>query len=150
MPACTPSACSESTRNRYSRRSARVRARTAKERDRQDPQTSPAGPGSEGRGLNFHPVDNPWFYVAALPALVLTGISKGGLGGGGCGGGGGLTVFSLSPRHAGPPRAAPPGERMVLGEHFGLPQFRRPRRRAAVFRLHAAAQAGQDGLRRHF
>jgi len=27
-------------------------------------------------------IDNPWFYVVAVPALVLTGISKGGLGGG--------------------------------------------------------------------
>lgn len=27
-------------------------------------------------------IDNPWFYAIAFPALVLTGISKGGLGGG--------------------------------------------------------------------
>jgi uncharacterized membrane protein YfcA len=27
-------------------------------------------------------VDNPWFYALAIPALVLNGISKGGLGGG--------------------------------------------------------------------
>ncbi len=27
-------------------------------------------------------VDNPWFYAAALPAVVLTGVAKGGFGGG--------------------------------------------------------------------
>lgn len=30
----------------------------------------------------FPLIDNPWFYAIAVPALVLTGISKGGLGGG--------------------------------------------------------------------
>ncbi|MDH3235343.1 MAG: sulfite exporter TauE/SafE family protein [Alphaproteobacteria bacterium] len=28
-------------------------------------------------------IDNPWFYVAAVPAVMLTGISKGGFGGAG-------------------------------------------------------------------
>lgn len=27
-------------------------------------------------------IDNPWFYAAALPAIVLTGVAKGGFGGG--------------------------------------------------------------------
>jgi uncharacterized protein len=27
-------------------------------------------------------IDNPWFYVAAIPAIILTGISKGGFGSG--------------------------------------------------------------------
>jgi len=27
-------------------------------------------------------VDSPWFYALAIPALILNGISKGGLGGG--------------------------------------------------------------------
>ena len=27
-------------------------------------------------------IDNPWFYVAAIPAIVLTGVSKGGFGSG--------------------------------------------------------------------
>lgn len=28
------------------------------------------------------PIDNPWFYAAAIPAVLLSGISKGGFGGG--------------------------------------------------------------------
>lgn len=33
-------------------------------------------------GFNLQLIDNPWFYGLAFPALILTGISKGGLGGG--------------------------------------------------------------------
>lgn len=50
--------------------------------------------------MNFHLVDNPWFYVAALPALVLTGISKGGLGGGVGGVAVPLMALTISPAHA--------------------------------------------------
>jgi uncharacterized membrane protein YfcA len=30
--------------------------------------------------LQFEPVSNPWFYAVAIPAVILTGISKGGIG----------------------------------------------------------------------
>ncbi len=32
--------------------------------------------------LAFDPIADPWFYLAALPAILITGISKGGFGGG--------------------------------------------------------------------
>jgi hypothetical protein len=32
--------------------------------------------------MQFTLIDNPWFYAVAIPALILNGISKGGLGGG--------------------------------------------------------------------
>ncbi|MCX7891912.1 MAG: sulfite exporter TauE/SafE family protein [Burkholderiales bacterium] len=32
--------------------------------------------------MPFNLIDNPWFYAAAVPAIILTGISKGGFGSG--------------------------------------------------------------------
>lgn len=31
--------------------------------------------------MDFSPITNPWFYAAAIPAVILTGISKAGFGG---------------------------------------------------------------------
>ena len=36
----------------------------------------------EKASMTLQFVDNPWFYVLAIPALIINGISKGGLGGG--------------------------------------------------------------------
>jgi uncharacterized membrane protein YfcA len=45
-------------------------------------------------------VSDPWFYVLALPAVMLTGISKGGLGGGAAGVAVPLLALVISPRQA--------------------------------------------------
>lgn len=45
-------------------------------------------------------ISDPWFYVLALPALILTGISKGGLGGGAAGVAAPLLALVISPRQA--------------------------------------------------
>ena len=45
-------------------------------------------------------ISDPWFYAIALPALVLTGISKGGLGGGAAAVSVPLLALVISPRQA--------------------------------------------------
>jgi len=34
-------------------------------------------------GIDFNPVTDPYFYLACIPAIMIVGLSKGGLGGGG-------------------------------------------------------------------
>lgn len=45
-------------------------------------------------------ISDPWFYVLALPAVILTGISKGGLGGGAAAVSVPLLAVVISPRQA--------------------------------------------------
>jgi uncharacterized protein len=45
-------------------------------------------------------IDNPWFYAAAIPAIVLTGIAKGGFGGGVGGLAVPLIALTVSPSRA--------------------------------------------------
>ena len=72
---------------------------------------------SDGPGLNF--IDTPAFYLAAIPAILLTGISKGGLAGAFSGLSVPLLALAISPVQA----AGVMLPILIFMDLFGLTQF---------------------------
>ena len=80
--------------------------------------------------MSFVPITDPWFYAVAIPAVILTGISKSGLGGAV----GGLAVPMMSLAIPAPQAVAIMLPLLCIMDLLGLLTFRK-RYDAQILRL---------------